>query len=150
MWTRFFNKQPGRLQQTIAAKLQGSFNRIQSTWAAYMARKTQAISPRTMNRYLLLFCLSLAFFNTCILKDAMQSHQQSRVAPTPISSPMVPKHPSQPSVKLSETERQAIRSLRHRMDSLAATPAGKATLDSFLAAHSGFQDSLAIAEQLIK
>ena len=147
---RLFKKQPGRVQVALTAKLLAGLERIQRSWADYMAKKTNALSPRGAKRYLFAFCMILAFFNTCVLSEALQEKTTPAISP-PAAFPrqakaLIP----QPAAVLTASEQTALRDLHRKMDSLSTTPAGKASLDSFLAIHPGFKDSLLNAEQLIK
>jgi|GEM_PF-6060660 len=150
MWTKYFKKRPGRLQSSLTAKLLHGIEFVQQRWADYMNTKTARLSVRQRKMYFLSFCLLFAFANGCVMYQALTRRDVPASQQWPVVSKHAPAMPKESEAVLTEGEKNALRSLRRRLDSLSATPEGKAQLESFLNTHQGFADSLLKAEELIK
>jgi hypothetical protein len=100
--------------------------------------------------YFLSFCLLFAFANGCVMYRALTRSDVPALQQRPVVSKHTPAIPKESEAVLTEREKNALKSLRKRLDSLSATPEGKAQLESFLSTHQGFADSLLKAEELIR
>jgi len=145
-----FKKRPGRLQSSLTAKLLAGIEYIQRRWANYMNAKTAHLSRRQYKIFFLSFCFLFALANSCVLYQSLTQKERPHTRPAPArTTPLLPAAKERDAV-LTQREKTALRFLRQRLDSLSATPEGKAQIDAFLATHQGFADSLRKAEELIR
>lgn len=138
-------KQEKRQQPGIVAKgVQSAYQRVQGSWATWMARRTAGFSRRKWQVLLVLFILGFGGYSLYLTVDGLTGKGETLFSVTPIRKP---RHATETgdgndNPQVSGAEYQRIQRFRLYMDSLARSPTGKAAYDSIIAQRPGLMDSV--------
>ncbi len=147
MWKFSFRKKPSRLQTAIGSRLGSVVLCIQKKWADYMGRKTEGLPLSQRKIALMLFCISFGAGSAGVFYQAIHPGKITIQSPAYRQPQRAFFHTAEPQPTLTNGDKQAIQTFRHRIDSISLTPDGKEQINRFLRLHPGLMDSLRLAEQ---
>lgn len=142
MWKLFKRKKEKKENQwSLATKAFKSLLFVQRRWATWMGKKSAHWTKKQTTVYLVLFCIAFSGISVLILVDTFNS--KPRPSPITVQSlPTIPMMPSQPEIRITDSDIAVIMQFNRYLDSLQTTPDGMRQYQELVRDRPGLVDSL--------